>query len=101
MLTHIVMWRFKDEAEGRTKEENMRYIKERLLALLGVVPELKSAVVGVDLLHSEKSWDMALTARFDDLEGMKAYRAHPLHVPISEYVVKVSLDRAVIDFEED
>jgi len=101
MLTHIVMWRFKDEGEGRTKEENMEYVASRLLALRGVVPQLRGAVIGRDLLHSEKSWDMALTARFDSLEDMKAYRGHPAHTAVSEYVAKVTYDRAVIDFEED
>ena len=41
MLKHVVMWKFKDEAEGNSKEFNMQYVIKGLSALLGVVPELK------------------------------------------------------------
>ena len=40
MIEHVVMWRFTD-GEGRTKEENCAYVKERLLALPAIIPEIK------------------------------------------------------------
>ena len=29
MIRHVVMWRFADEAEGKTKQQNMEYIRDR------------------------------------------------------------------------
>ena len=33
MIKHIVMWKFKDEAEGLTKTENIQKVKSMLEAL--------------------------------------------------------------------
>ncbi|MDE7126740.1 MAG: Dabb family protein, partial [Bacteroidales bacterium] len=45
MIKHIVMWKLKPEAEGRTAAENAQWMKEHLEGLLGVVPELLSCEV--------------------------------------------------------
>ena len=41
MLKHIVMWKFKDFAEGKSKIENAQWMKEHLESLIGVIPEIK------------------------------------------------------------
>ena len=41
MIRHVVMWKFKENAEGKTKEENMAIVTEKLYALLPVISELK------------------------------------------------------------
>lgn len=99
MLKHIVMWRFADEACGHTKQENMDIVASGLMSLLGVVPSLRAAQVGQDVLHSEMSYDMCLICDFDDLEGMLAYKVHPEHVKVADYIAKVKTERVVIDYE--
>ena len=42
---------------------------------------------------------MCLTADFDDLAALKAYKAHPLHVAASDFVHEVMTERAGFDFE--
>ncbi len=101
MLKHIVMWKLKDFAEGRTKAENIEFIKERLTALIGVVPELRYVELGADALKSDMSYDMVLTCIFDDLDGMNAYRVHPEHVKVSNYIAKVRESRVVVDYYAD
>ena len=44
---HIVMWKFKEQHNGKNALENARWMKEQLEALVGVVPELLSAEVGI------------------------------------------------------
>ena len=44
---HIVMWKFKEQHNGKSALENARWMKEQLEALVGVVPELLSAEVGI------------------------------------------------------
>ena len=87
-----------DNAEGRTKQENMDYIKAGLMDLIGKVPSLRSAEVGQDVLHSGMSFDMCLICEFEDLDGMLAYRDHPEHVKVASYIAKVKTERAVIDY---
>ena len=99
MLKHIVFWRFADEAEGRSKKENMDIVAEGLLALQGKVPSLRGAEVGQDVLHSDASSDMCLICTFDDMPGFIEYRDHPEHQKVLAYIKKVITERKVIDFE--
>lgn len=44
---HIVMWKFKEQHNGKSALENARWMKEQLEGLVGVVPELLRAEVGI------------------------------------------------------
>ena len=72
-LKHIVMWRLQDFAEGRSKAENARWMKEHLEALVGQIPELLSAEVGINIKESEASYDAVLTATFRSLAELETY----------------------------
>lgn len=48
MLKHIVMWKLKEFAEGKTKAENALIMKESLERLVGIVPEIISLQVGIN-----------------------------------------------------
>ena len=98
MLKHIVLWKFQDFAEGRTKEENMELIRSGLLALPAVIPEIQSMEIGFDVLHSDMSYDMALIAQFEDLEAMRRYKVHPEHQKVAAVVAKTKSARATLDF---
>lgn len=98
MLKHVVMWKFKDEAEGNSKEFNMQYVIKGLSALLGVVPELKDVELHRDRLHSGGSCDLILICTFDDMEGMLAYQIHPAHVEMKTFIHKVISDRMSADY---
>ncbi len=98
ILKHVVMWRFLDEAEGRTKQENMRFAAEHLKALVGVAPTLLALEIGEDELRSPASYDMCLICDFKDIEGMLAYRDFPKHREISSYIGRVTSARVVSDF---
>lgn len=100
MIEHIVMWKFGD-GEGRTREENMEYVRERLLALPTIIPEIKLMQLGRDVSRTEMSYDMMLVTRFDSLDALHTYKVHPAHVAVSEYVKKVRVARVVLDAELD
>lgn len=96
MIKHIVMWKLKPEAEGRTAKENALWMKEHLEALLGVVPQLKSCEVGINV--KESNYDACLVSTFDSLEDLAAYKVHPEHVKISSYCKLIRENRVACDF---
>ena len=98
MIKHIVLWKFLDEAEGHTKEENMDIIRTGLTALLPIIPQIRSFEIGKDVLHSEMSYDMALIMTFDSLDDLETYKKHPEHQKVSAYVKKVRSARVSADF---
>ena len=99
MIEHVVMWKFADEAEGKTKEENLQIVRERLLALPAVIPEIAFMQIGRDVSHTEMSYDMILVTRFASLEALHTYKVHPAHVAVAQYVAKVRTARVVADCE--
>ena len=95
MVKHIVMWKLKDFAEGRTKEENIKFIKESLENLAGLIPEIKYLEVGAGL---DSGFDAVLYSEFNSLPDLSAYQNHPEHKKVAEYIGKVKEERACGDY---
>lgn len=97
MISHTVMWRFKEE----NKEENMNTVAERLMALYksGKIDGLRKMEIGKDVSHTDMSYDMVLLTEFDSMAALAAYKIHPDHVAISQFVKTIRTARAVVDFE--
>jgi len=99
MITHVVMWRFRDSAEGNEKAANLLKAKRMLDELPGLIPEIRQMQVGVDVVHSAQSYDLALVARFDTLDALTRYRDHPEHQRVVRFLRSVHVGRVVVDFE--
>ena len=99
MVRHVVMWQFKLEAEGKSKDENMQIVKDMLYSLVSRISEIKRMEVGIDLTHSSASMDLMLLTEFDSIESLNIYAAHPEHLAVAKYVSKVVDSRIVLDCE--
>ncbi len=99
MIRHIVMWKFKDFAEGLTKEENLLKVKSMLEALPEKIDFIREMKVELNVNPKEGMYDAVLLSTFDSLEDVARYRVHPDHVKISSYVALVKTDRASVDYE--
>ena len=99
MVKHIVFWTLKETAQGRSKTENARIMKMKLEALVGVVPGLLHAEVGIDFERSEQSYDLALYAEMDSRESLHVYQNHPAHLDAVAFIREVRDQRCVVDYE--
>jgi hypothetical protein len=99
MIRHIVMWQFRDEAEGVLRAENLRQAKERLESLKERIPEIIDLEVGIDITRGTQSYDLALTTVFEDVEALARYQEHPDHVNVVGFLRKVHRGRTVVDYE--
>ena len=97
MIRHVVMWKFKDEAENRNKSENLRLAREALLLLPSKIPGIVSWEVGENVVEAPESYDLVLIALFDRLESLRIYQTHPAHLNVVEFLRKVRLFRTVVD----
>ena len=122
---HIVMWKFKEQHNGKSALENARWMKEQLEALVGAVPELLSAEVGISpaLEQTAESaaaeapapvaaqsnaaapapaasgeYDACLVSTFTSPEALAAYKVHPKHKAISAYCKEARLKRLAFDW---
>ena len=94
MITHIVFFKLKDRSN-----ENVNKVVNMLAALEGKVPQIKHIEVGVDILHSERSYDFALVTKFDSLDDLQAYQIHPAHVEVANYIADVKESTISVDYE--
>jgi len=99
MIQHIVFWKLKAEAEGKTAKENAVLIKEKLESLYGKIPEIKSIRVEMNALKIEGNYDVVLISEFESQDTMSAYQKNPLHEEVAAFVKKVNEGRAAIDIE--
>jgi hypothetical protein len=93
MLTHIVLFRLKEEAKGQASQ-----LVERLLGMKGKIPQLLDIEAGVDVVHSGRSYDVALITRFASLADMQAYQVHPVHQEVLQFVREVTSESVSVDF---
>jgi hypothetical protein len=94
MITHVVLAKLKDQSA-----QNIESTRLLLSSLNGKIPSLRRLEVGKDLIRSERSYDVALIARFDDFNGLKAYQTHPIHVPISDKLRELAASIVAVDYE--
>jgi len=99
MIKHLVFWKLKPTALDKDSQANAVEIKSRLEALNGRIPELIHLEVGLDLLHSPASADVALYSEFADLEALAVYQVHPEHEAVKTFIQAVTSQRMVIDYE--
>lgn len=100
MIKHIVFFGIADEAEGKSKKENLLYIKEELEALIHLIPQLKKIEVGVN--HPDApagNFDFALYTEFESMKDLDIYQVHPEHKRVAAYIGKVKTSRACVDYE--
>lgn len=98
MLKHIVMWRFKEGAEGKTRREHAQWMKEHLEALVGVIPQIQTLELGINEFPSPAAYDAVLTVTFLSKEDLDTYKVHPAHVAVSEHCEQVREERVVVDY---
>ncbi len=95
MVKHIVLFQLKDNSY-----ENCLKAKEVLLSMQGNVPELRSIEVGIDFLHSARSYDVALIVTVDSIEALESYQKDPYHCSVVKpHMHAVRSASVALDFE--
>jgi hypothetical protein len=97
MLTHIVIWKYREDVEQVVREEHVA----RLRRLANVIPDIESFSVGFDVLRLTRSYDTGLVAVFRDRDALEAYTIHPEHVAVATLGRSISEQIASVDFEDE
>ncbi|BCZ49122.1 stress responsive protein [Clostridium gelidum] len=75
MFTHIVLFKAKEPTE-----ENLEFLEKTFLSMDGNIKELKQLEVGIDVVRSDRSYDIAIITRFESKEDYLAYDVNEFHV---------------------
>ena len=100
MVRHIVMFRFKEEADGRSKAENVAITKSMLDALPDKIDWIlaSTTAVGADA-QAEDNCDLLLISDFASFDDLHRYIVHPDHKAVGAFMRPVRLSRSCIDVE--
>ncbi|WP_238655946.1 Dabb family protein [Paenibacillus piscarius] len=94
MIKHIVFFKLKDRSPDKVAET-----VAVLRNMEGRIPQLLSIEVGTDLIHSERSFDIALVTEVASLEDLQAYQVHPAHKEVIAHINEVKELSVAVDYE--
>ena len=94
MITHIVLFKL-----VRSDEKSIEAARAALAGLRGQIPQLRHLEVGVDIVPTERSYDLGLVARFDSLADLQSYQDHPLHVEVVKFLQGNRQSTVSVDYE--
>lgn len=97
MLNHIVCWKYKPETDESAREDH----RDRLKALVGLIPEIVTFDVGADMLRLDRSFDTGLVATFADRAALDAYTDHPEHQAVAALGRQLAERAISVDFYRD
>jgi hypothetical protein len=92
------MWRLKDEALERTKQENAKEMVRMLNDLGGKISEIRKIEAGINFKDDTNGFDVALYSEFDNLNDLNTYQNHPEHLRVAEFIREVVKERAFVDY---
>ena len=94
MIKHIVCFKLKDPTPSLLEKT-----KEILLSMNGNVPTAKSVEVGIDLLHSPRSYDVILQVVLEDMNALDEYQKDEYHCGVvKKHMHAVAETSVAIDY---
>lgn len=100
MIKHIVMFKLKEEADGKTAKENLEGALERLKNFQQEIPSLVHFEARTNAPEADKTnYELALVCDFNDIQGLNEYQVHPVHKNFGAYITPLRESRACIDYE--
>ena len=94
MITHIALIKL-----VHSNEETIEEARQALAGLEGKIPQLRHFELGVNIVSSYRSYDLALVAKFDSMEDLQAYQNHPAHVEVVKNLQGVRQSIVTVDYE--
>ena len=94
MIRHIVLFKIKDEYKSELPQ-----LVKAFYGMKGKIEGMLDLEAGQDILHSERSYDLALITVFDSRATFDAYQTHPVRLPVKKRMHEVRETSVACDFE--
>lgn len=96
MVVHIVFFKLSDPTPA-----NIAATRDKLLSMQGKIATLRHLEVGIDVIRSDRSYDLALITHFDNLADLQAYQVDPYHAgEVVPHMKSVCASIAAVDYEK-
>lgn len=101
MVRHIVFWKFRPQAEGRSARENRALVAGKLRALPDHIP----GILGWEVAEcepvpgDEEMVELCLCSLFANPRALADYAVHPQHLEVVTLLRRVRAEKRVADYE--
>ena len=92
MITHIVLWKLK-------QREDLPAVRAELESLAQRVPGIQRLVVGLPDNPDGPMADISLYTEFATWDDLNAYKVHPEHLKVVDFLKTRVAERHVSDYE--
>lgn len=99
MVKHVIMFKFKEEFEGKSKAENAAKVADMSRALMGKIDSLRSSATNLNCVPGPINYDLVIELSFDDLAGMQEFHVHPLHMELVKFADAATDSICAVDYE--
>lgn len=101
MIKHIVMLKFHENANGKSKNENLKIAKDMIDGLKEKISEIVEMKCGLNCnpANNEKSFDLVIDSVFNNLEEIDSYKIHPAHMELVDFLNNVRERTVYVDYE--
>lgn len=97
MIKHVVCFKIKEECKNRIEEA-----RKTLLSMREHVPNIIKLNVGIDLLHSQRSYDIILEVVLESMEYLSIYQEDLYHCTVVKPLMhEIRCASVAVDFEVD
>jgi hypothetical protein len=95
MVKHVLFVKLQDPSQ-----ENCEEIKKLFLSMKEEIPFIRDIQVGIDFLHSDRSYDIVLELTLDNQQALEDYQNHPYHVnSVKSVIHQKRCGSATVDYE--
>jgi hypothetical protein len=93
MITHVVLFRFRDRSSAHLS--HCQSLLDGLPAKITVIRHLET---GLNVVPSDRAYDLCLIIHFDSLDDLATYQSHPDHVEVATYLRSAAESVASVDY---
>ena len=99
MYKHIVMWKFKEFADGKTRTELVNYVKNKLDNLPAEISEIKSYETAINIGdYGASFFDISLVSVFENKDSFWEYTKYDIHNEVVSYIQSVQEAEYIVDY---
>jgi hypothetical protein len=98
MFRHVVIWTFPEEADGRSRADNVHEAMH-LLGRCAELPGVQRYELGADEVGTAASAHLVLVSDFDDVAAYDAYIVHPWHEEAKAFFARTRDSVRMVDYE--
>ena len=100
MYKHVVLWKIKEKVNGKSREELIGMVMQKLRALPAVIPEIIEYEVAENTGDYDASFfDICLISVFENKDTFRNYTKYPEHDAVVEFIISVQEAEEIVDFE--